>query len=134
MQTLALAILLGLGVPSGVIAQSDNLTVEQCSQTIPFDQYKRAVRVEKIEELTVVTSIKNYHLIGVTEAGHNWWVIIKTNPCEVVLMDPQSHGETFKGVVPDDVAKHLDAAATAYGKEFYKDWYRRKSEVNTNGR
>lgn len=134
MHTLVLAILLGLGVPSGVIAQSDSRTVEQCSQTIPFNKYKRAVRVEKIEGLTVVTSINNYHLIGVTESGHNWWVILKTNPCEVVLMDPQSHGETFKGVVPDDVAEHLDAAATAYGKEFYKDWYRRKSEVNTIGR
>ncbi|KAI9129598.1 hypothetical protein [Acaryochloris sp. CCMEE 5410] len=104
-------------VAVAVEANQSNQSVEECAQTIEFRPHDRKF----IKQLKVVYSQNSYHLIGVEDANHNWWVILKTNPCKVLMMDPfGDHLETFRGVVPDDVVEGMELAAKEYNREFYK--------------
>lgn len=119
MRTLLISLFISfLTFPAAIAAETNesNQNVEECAQTIEFRPYDRKF----INQLKVVYSQRNYHLIGVQQANSNWWVIIKTNPCEVLMMDPfGDHLDTFKGIVPDDVVGGMELAAKEYTREFY---------------
>lgn len=120
MRTLLISLsasLLTLQVSMAVEANTSNQSIEECSQTIEFRAHDRKF----IKQLNVVYSQDSYHLIGVEDANHNWWVILRTDPCKVLMMDPfGDHLETFKGIVPDDVVGGMELAAKEYNREFYK--------------
>lgn len=107
-----------LTLPVAVAAETNhsNQSIEECAQTIEFRPHDR----KSIKQLKVVYSQQNHHLIGVQQAKSNWWVIIKTKPCEVLMMDPGGdHLDTFRGIVPDDVVEGMELAAKEYTREFY---------------
>lgn len=119
MRTLLISLSLSLlTLPVAMAAETNisNQSIEECAQTIEFRPYDRKF----IKQLKVVYSQRNYHLIGVEQAKSNWWVILRTNPCEVLMMDPfGDHLETFRGIVPDDVLGGMELAAKEYTREFY---------------
>lgn len=119
MRTLLISLsvsLLTIPVSLAVEANNSNQSIEECTQTIEFRPYDR----KYINQLTVVYSQGSHHLIGVDQANQNWWVILKTDPCKILMMDPGGDAETFRGVVPDDVVGGMELAAKEYNREFYK--------------
>lgn len=119
MQTLLISLFISLlTFPSAMAAEvnASNQSIEKCTQAIGFRPYTR----KNIDQLTVVYSQNNYHLIGVEEANSSWWVIIKTNPCKVLMMDAGGNADTFRGIVPDDVVAGMELAAIEYSREFHK--------------
>lgn len=119
MRTLLISLFISLLTsPISVVAEvnASNQSIEECTQAIKFRPYTR----KNIDQLTVVYSQSNYHLIGVEEANSSWWVIIKTNPCEVLMMDAGGNADTFRGIVPDEVVEGMELAAIKYSREFHK--------------
>lgn len=119
MRTLLISLsvsLLTLPVAIAVEANTSDRSIEECSQTIKFVPYDR----QFISGLEIVHSRSNYHLIGVEQVNSNWWVILKTHPCEVLMMDPGGDADSFRGIVPDDVVEGMELAAKEYNREFYK--------------
>lgn len=119
MRTLLISLFISLMTfPISVVAEvnASNQSIEECTQAIKFRPYTR----KNIDQLTVVYSQSNYHLIGVEEANSSWWVIVKTNPCEVLMMDAGGNADTFRGIVPDEVVEGMELAAIRYSREFHR--------------